>query len=263
MNNDTEEPYCSFRVSKLLKEKGFKVPCLLAWDDEDGHLTSSYVKNVFTPLNYNVGGGHKTSKPTHALAIEWIRVNFGIWTEVKCLLEEKNYWVFYLTRTNSGERIYRGAKYNSPQEATEAALLHTLQNFNTMNKEFVSYEIALALKEIGFDEPCLASYGYNAFTYNPNSDTNHPSLIIGGSSHIGITPRSIPAPLYQQAFLFFREKYGISSWISTELGFTSETYCWQITGDSQSSIYKANFKSYEEAELACLDKLIELVKQKL
>jgi len=30
-----------------------------------------------------------------------------------------------------------------------------------MEKEFVSYEIALALKQLGFDEPCLGKFYYN------------------------------------------------------------------------------------------------------
>ena len=30
-----------------------------------------------------------------------------------------------------------------------------------MNKEFITYEQALALKELGFDEPCLGWYWYD------------------------------------------------------------------------------------------------------
>ena len=54
-----------------------------------------------------------------------------------------------------------------------------------MNKEFVSYEQALALKELGFDEPCMSSRDIN----------NGEGLI--------------QLPLYQQAFRWFREKHNL------------------------------------------------------
>ena len=36
-----------------------------------------------------------------------------------------------------------------------------------MEKEFVTYEIALKLKELGFDEPCIAGFNsYNILKHN-------------------------------------------------------------------------------------------------
>jgi len=60
-----------------------------------------------------------------------------------------------------------------------------------MNKEFVPYEQALALKELGFDEPC---YGHYA------NDVDH-TLFTNGNR-----PPGISAPLYQQAFRAYRVK---------------------------------------------------------
>lgn len=136
-----------------------------------------------------------------------------------------------------------------------------------MNKEFIPYEQALALKELGFDEPCLYYYttGVNElfeeceialceFEYyngdRKNSDEQH------------YTPsKRITAPLYQQAFRWFREVHGIDSMLEPNTGKKEGWYFYVITyGDSGN--LGLNYKTYEEAELDCLNKLIEIVKNR-
>jgi len=146
-----------------------------------------------------------------------------------------------------------------------------------MNKEFISYEQALQLKELGFDEPCFGSYvkltkTQNTFFMNDVVDEIdretplHKSLIT-------------KAPLYQQAFRWFREKYNISysiDWMSRSSEFYNGYYV-HFRGINDNKINQENFivlndelpskgykvyKTYEEAELACLKKLIEIVKNK-
>ena len=136
MNNNIQESYCSFEVSKLLKEKGFKIPVLLAWDDEDGYLTSSYVKDVFKPLNYNTST-YKTSKPTHALAGEWVWVNLGYWIEITCdtwhPTKEKRFEFRICGKETDYDSSFIGENgyYTTSYEAMEAALLYTLNNLPT------------------------------------------------------------------------------------------------------------------------------------
>jgi hypothetical protein len=120
-----------------------------------------------------------------------------------------------------------------------------------MEKEFIPYTEALALKELGFDEPCFGVY------YTKDGDVRK-----CGSNEIG------DAPLYQQAFRWFREKHGWISnvWticISTD-GITSFEYAIDTLDDLGVSQYRENFpyKTYEEAELECLKELIEIVKEK-
>jgi len=116
-----------------------------------------------------------------------------------------------------------------------------------MNKEFILYEQALELKQLGFDEKCLAYYlADTLFTSND---------IVYNSTNIPI----IKAPLYQQAFRWFREKYELSSWIYNS---HLDKYFYTILMNGR--IVKANEQSttYEEAELECLKKLINLVKTK-
>jgi len=146
-----------------------------------------------------------------------------------------------------------------------------------MEKEFVPYEQAIALKELGFDEPCFGFWdGYN------------------GSSHLFFKPRikyhwllrlfnrspkevseitqyeleylegynSVLAPLYQQCWRWFREKYDLDSHIKKDwtdgvfYGYEAIIEC--VDG----FIDVGTFKTYEEAELECLKKLIEIVKSK-
>ena len=103
-----------------------------------------------------------------------------------------------------------------------------------MTKEFVTYEQALALKELGFDEPCMASRDMN----------NDEGLI--------------QIPLKQQAFRWFREKHGLGHMIN---GIGYEAFCMGVGGVS-AYFSPFKFNTYEEAEQACLDKLIEICKNK-
>jgi|688.fasta_scaffold171914_3 hypothetical protein len=121
-----------------------------------------------------------------------------------------------------------------------------------MNKDFVPYEQALALKELGFDEPCLGKFYYNHLEIGGNWRNDDfkedPDIFIS-------------APLYQQAFRWFREKHKINSQIAfCEYGIKSEN-SWKFTFDNPTGrqYWEGEFKTYEEAEHTCLDKLIRIV----
>jgi len=91
-----------------------------------------------------------------------------------------------------------------------------------MKNEFIPYEQALALKELGFDEQCFSFYDANGELYESEgyyrySDNVHKDEVI--------------APLYQQALSDYKE---------------GEIYV---------------YKTYEETELACLKKLIKISTQ--
>jgi hypothetical protein len=125
-----------------------------------------------------------------------------------------------------------------------------------MEKEFISYEQALALKELGFDEECFWWYDFqkelrkDIHGFNTNS-----KYFMEGSS--------CSAPLYQQAFRWFREKYKLDG--KPEY-FLNDWYCFIINDMKEEDTSRrlfTEFPSYEEAELECLKKLIEIVKEKL
>ena len=124
-----------------------------------------------------------------------------------------------------------------------------------MNKEFVPYEQALELKELGFKEECSANF----------LDVDDLELKWKIYRNLSInTNNCLQAPLYQQAFKFFREKYGLYHSIGLDNSLENDINCdYQIINHSQSiSELETNFKTYEEAELECFKKLIEIAKNK-
>lgn len=119
-----------------------------------------------------------------------------------------------------------------------------------MKKEFVTYEQALKLKELGCDEDCLGYYNIDPYLPNPTFNLIRPF------EH----EWCLPAPLKQQVFKWFREKYNILSYI--DIAFT-ETFRYNIVleGGKGTIIGLSGYDTYEEAEGACIDKLLEIVKQ--
>jgi len=116
-----------------------------------------------------------------------------------------------------------------------------------MNQEFVPYELALELKQLGFDEPCLGYY---------NCDWDF-VFVQGKTQHLAC---EIPAPLYQQVFRWFRDNHKHNGIVE---GCKKYGFEWCIYPDIEHYIKPPNnFNTYEEAELACLTKLIEIVKTK-
>ena len=141
-----------------------------------------------------------------------------------------------------------------------------------MEKLFVPYAQSLQLKELGFDEPCLAFYN-GKFLDLGVWDWEYP---VGEKrKDIGECPQ---APTFSQAFRWFREKYELRNSITDFIDDTTGIdwdYAIAIIGTDldEKGNYKPlvdysiddetrKFKTYEEAELACLDKLIEIVKNK-
>jgi len=116
-----------------------------------------------------------------------------------------------------------------------------------MNKEFVPYEEALALKEFGFDEPCFGFFYKTVLMLGDSRDYPNPNK-----------ENFLQAPTFSQAFRWFREKYKLRSTIIPY--WIGDTYMTVIEGKMIEEIEPKQFETYEEAELACLKKLIQIVK---
>lgn len=129
-----------------------------------------------------------------------------------------------------------------------------------MIKEFVPYAEALELKQLGFNEPCFGWY-----------------LLAEDEEKQMLVPEKCPkqeiglclAPTYSQGLRWFREKHQIVCVID----FYNDGDLWEDTMytvtisefehfKSHDSFVQFEYKTYEEAELACLRKLISTVKQK-
>jgi|688.fasta_scaffold1262566_2 hypothetical protein len=127
-----------------------------------------------------------------------------------------------------------------------------------MEKEFVPYELALKIKQIGYkkegvDEDCFAFYDEEEylFTVREQDDINEEWLI---------------APTFSQAFRWFREKHGLFV-APAAASYENGLYLWFFEINSTVLPFGTglgttdDFKTYEEAETACLQKLIEIVEQ--
>ena len=123
-----------------------------------------------------------------------------------------------------------------------------------MKEEFVSYTQAVALKELGFDEPCMAIYYSKdkSFSWHHHKDhTNDEPALDSGEFNIS-------APTYSAAFRWFREEHGLNSYIYQR---SNITYRGVIHKNMKIAVnYTSDSSNYEEAEQACLDKLIEIVR---
>ena len=117
-----------------------------------------------------------------------------------------------------------------------------------INKEFIPYQESLELKELGFDEPCIGKFYYNQLEiggiWTNNDFKEDPDIFIS-------------APLYQQAFRWFREKYKIRFIIQSSMSDLGEYFKVIFPNGEQRNV---SYNTYEEAELACIKQLIEIVK---
>ena len=129
-----------------------------------------------------------------------------------------------------------------------------------MDKEFVSYEIALALKELGFNESCFGCYELSELRdYKKGLEVSWiMTLNTLNGYRIYDDETQMSAPLKQQVFKWFREKYKIRFIIQSSMSDLGEYFKLIFpNGETRSVAYP----TYEEAENACIDKLIEIAKQ--
>ena len=154
-----------------------------------------------------------------------------------------------------------------------------------MEKEFVPCELAVKLKALGFDEPCFGYYVdgelrginlgieelggiepyYQRFGFHTlnNHDIDNPNKIV------------VTAPTFSQAFRWFTEEHDLyysilprsTSGHRLSPTFNIAIYRYYMNMNVQAEILRvdgkiAEYADKEEAELACLDKLIEIVKPK-
>jgi hypothetical protein len=127
-----------------------------------------------------------------------------------------------------------------------------------MKNEFVTYEQALVLKELGFDEPCLFHTLKGEIDFYR---TSQDYFFKNTKNSIGIS-----AILYQQAFRWFREKYSLIVYPVWRIDNTWDMNIQKLDNygllSGQSTLVIIKKPNYEEAEQACLSKLIEIVNDK-
>jgi hypothetical protein len=143
-----------------------------------------------------------------------------------------------------------------------------------MEKEFVPYDFALRMKALGFDKPCFAFY---QIEYNEDIpvmvDDDNQYRISGFRTckNSEIPAHYTTTPTWQSAFRWFREKYNLQSEIkfrhceySFKINFQKladgknpPVMVWHLI-DSWLGLNMNLFKTYEDAQQACLEKLLEI-----
>ena len=126
-----------------------------------------------------------------------------------------------------------------------------------MHKEFIPYEQALSLKELGFEKDCLGWYSKDGSFYEGKM-TVHQGLLL--------------APLYQQAFNWFLDNYGLFAettlW-GDGIGYMSSVK--EIRQEEFKVVYDLGLATPNRGlpnwdrnleSLACLKKIIEIVKSR-
>ena len=117
-----KEAYCSFEVAKLLKEKGFVIPCdwLYCKDGTFGHRNSLWDKEMFPA-------------PTHQMAMAWLREEKNIFIVIEphtydYINEKSKSYVCSLWVGDNYYEYLESRDYPSYEEAVEAALKYALKN---------------------------------------------------------------------------------------------------------------------------------------
>ena len=130
----------------------------------------------------------------------------------------------------------------------------------TIEKEFVSYEIALELKELGFEEPCFGNIDQIGCIHVKGSKS---------SPRGSMMYNTIDCPIFSQAFRFFREQLLLDSCIIPYWFIDGEykvkKYTYSIEPSNRFDEYfdcdSDEYDTYKEAEIACLVKLIEICRK--
>ena len=124
-----------------------------------------------------------------------------------------------------------------------------------VSKEFIPYEEALALKELGFNEKeCLGFWS-----------KIHGLFITKTTGELNENAGECKAPLYQQAFRWFRDSFNYHHYIEPihRDGKVCYEYCVVDSSEDEKQFNEDDIVfTYEEAELECLKKLIEIIKNK-
>ena len=128
-----------------------------------------------------------------------------------------------------------------------------------MNDLFVDYNIALELKEIGFDEPCLCYFIETKERIFSTIYTEHDIL----PSNSDLILNWVSCPLKYQVFKWFREVHNMYGEIYILCGeWRIQIAC--LNKEDLGSYYTGytdlEYNTYEEAELKVIKQMINIVK---
>ena len=132
-----KETYCSYEVSKLLKEKGFNEKCRGCYHsefDDNGNPIVMFEEWMAQPYNNDFADeGFLCSAPTHQMAMAWLRevhkLHITILWDCGACIGKNSFWYRIDRIDNYEDKGYNKIGFDSYEEAVEAALKYCLENF--------------------------------------------------------------------------------------------------------------------------------------
>lgn len=118
------EDYVSYEVAKLLKEKGFDWSTQYVYTLDGTGSTPHKIGNWRAKSNIQ--------KPTHQMAMKWLREVHGLSVETFSIKGTSNicpvFWKGNVVKLLTQDRVFSGELVGSYEEAVEAALKYSLEN---------------------------------------------------------------------------------------------------------------------------------------
>ena len=124
-----------------------------------------------------------------------------------------------------------------------------------MKEQFVTFEIAAALRELGFDGECFARFRKGSFQLNtlgtPFKQNSKPAV-----------QGDIAAPLWQQVFEFFRNVYRLDGYLQSSKVAGGTYFSINNLDPHKDNWAKSSHRStYLQAQIDCINYMINWVKK--
>lgn len=140
---------------------------------------------------------------------------------------------------------------------------------------FIPYELALEVKKLEFEWPCLKMFSQTIEKKFDDFRSGDEITFEGEMIHLSIYNHGVilcMAPTWDQIFDWFRKKHELECIIYPTYGVSQTYYCMvdrKIIEDEELQVLKVVgvsnhklFNTYREAQIACLQQLIKIVKEK-
>jgi len=112
----------TFKIAKLLKEKGYDILCLKCYLEDGSIQISSGDEGDFNEYNHNQWDNY--SAPTITEVVMWLYEKHDIWISVF----SSDDVIMFSYKICSNQGSYYSPYFNSPKAAYEAAIEYTLNN---------------------------------------------------------------------------------------------------------------------------------------
>lgn len=125
------EDYCSYELSKLLKEKGFDWMCIGYYNKDDDDSEPYFGNSEGTDNWNNQAPSVKDlwcSAPTHQMAMKWLREVHKLFVDISFQKDEDDSvtWFYMTWALDDRKRDAEEVDFTSYEEAVEAAIKYCL-----------------------------------------------------------------------------------------------------------------------------------------